>query len=329
MNPDSAALVRESWAILAPRADALAAAFYEHLFALDPDARALFARVDMTAHRATFVAMVGHLVAVLDDPGVLVSETIPSGRRHGGYGVTARDYDVAGTALQLALIDALGARGTPATRDAWRELWTLLAAVMQRAGRGPAAARAGSPAPAPAPAPVPQQRARHERARRASRSGARVPAGERRRDRARDGPPVVAGHQHARVGRVVGDQLATHPARRGAADGDDGRDGRVARLGRGAGGVDRREGGGGARGHPPRHPPPRPAPGAIALRGNALRGSESDHALLTGRPSVPPVAAAGPTPRRRHDPANPPERIAHGARPCPARSASPAPPPSP
>lgn len=137
MTPESAALVRASWAAVAPRVDAVAADFLARLFALDPDARALFAHVDMPMHRAKFVAMLDHLVDALDDPGLLVSESVPSGRRHGGYGVTARDYAAAGTALLQALAHALGPRFTPAVHDAWQELYALLAAVMQRAGSSP------------------------------------------------------------------------------------------------------------------------------------------------------------------------------------------------
>lgn len=144
MSPEAAALVRATWAQLQPDVDAVTADFYARLFARDPEARALFAHVDMPAQRRKFAHTLGAMIRVLDDPGVLVSESVPSGRRHAGYGVRARDYATVGVALLQALEQALGAAWTPAVRDAWRELYDLLAAVMRRAGER--APRAGTPA---------------------------------------------------------------------------------------------------------------------------------------------------------------------------------------
>ena len=134
MSPESSALVRSTWSEIAPRTDEVSRDFYARLFELDPEARALFDGTDMDALRAKFMHTIATMVAVLDDPGVLVSESVPLGRRHGGYGVRARDYELAGTALMDALERVLGDRWTRETRDAWRELYALLAGVMMRAG---------------------------------------------------------------------------------------------------------------------------------------------------------------------------------------------------
>jgi hemoglobin-like flavoprotein len=137
MHPAAAAHIRATWATLAPNADALADDFYRRLFDLSPETAALFAHVDMRHQRGKFMGMLGELIRVLDDPGVLVSEAVPSGRRHAGYGARAEHYPLVGAALLQALEHALGDAWTPDVREAWRELYTLVAAVMQRAGTRP------------------------------------------------------------------------------------------------------------------------------------------------------------------------------------------------
>ena len=141
MHPDALALVRASWRELAPHADAVASDFYARRFALDERAAGLFAHVDMAAQRAKLLQMLQAMVDVADDPGRLVSEAVPSGRRHAGYGATRRDYELAGAALLQAMAASLGDRWTPPVREAWRELYELLAAVMVRAGEKSEGAR--------------------------------------------------------------------------------------------------------------------------------------------------------------------------------------------
>lgn len=134
MSPEAAAHIRASWAQLVPQADAVADDFYRRLFVASPEAARLFSHVDMAAQRKKFMHMVGELVRVLDDPGVLVSESVPSGRRHAGYGARDEHYAVVGGVLLQAIEHALGPAYTPDVAAAWRELYTLVSAVMRRAG---------------------------------------------------------------------------------------------------------------------------------------------------------------------------------------------------
>jgi hemoglobin-like flavoprotein len=134
VSPEAAAHVRASWAQLVPEADAVADDFYRRLFEASPDAAQLFAHVDMPTQRRKFMHMVGELVRVLDDPGVLVSESVPSGRRHAGYGARDEHYAVVGGVLVQSIERALGPAFTPDVAAAWRELYTLVSAVMRRAG---------------------------------------------------------------------------------------------------------------------------------------------------------------------------------------------------
>src|SRR5829696_3509294 len=131
MTPESERLVRETWERLAPMTDEVVGAFYARLFEANPDAARLFAATNMTEQRRKFAAMLAEIVRVLDRPELLVGEVAASGRRHVHYGVKDRDYDDVGAALLWALEHRLGAAFTPDVRDAWREAYALLAAVMR------------------------------------------------------------------------------------------------------------------------------------------------------------------------------------------------------
>jgi hemoglobin-like flavoprotein len=133
MTPEHEALVRQSWSRLAARQEPLAAAFYERLFEMDPRVRQLFAGVDMAQQRRKFMRMLDELVGALDAPSELVAQAIALGRRHVDYGALERDYDTVGAALIGAIEDELGEREfTPATREAWREAFALVAGLMRR-----------------------------------------------------------------------------------------------------------------------------------------------------------------------------------------------------
>ena len=134
MSPEHEALIRTTWAEITPRADELTERFYQILFDIHPTARALFGHVDRTALGLKVVRMLDEIVKVVDQPWLLVSVLAPLGRHHAGYGVDRYHYE----AGCIALLSALRAVGGPAftseAEQAWRELYRLVAAVMERAG---------------------------------------------------------------------------------------------------------------------------------------------------------------------------------------------------
>lgn len=134
MTPEHASVVRDTWAVLEPRADEVMAQFYALLFELAPDAKAMFARVDMALQRQKFAEMLAAMVHLLEDPEDIIVAAGPSARRHVAYGVKDRHLDAGREALIGALDVALGGQFTPAARQAWRELYDLAANVMRRAG---------------------------------------------------------------------------------------------------------------------------------------------------------------------------------------------------
>lgn len=144
MTPEQASLVRASWAALAPRLAELTDRFYEALFQLDPEARALFDRTDRGALGRKLAQTLDEIVGVIEEPGRLVSVLAPLGRRHRGYGVDQHHYDLAGAAL-LTAIRETGNGLSAEAEQAWREVYGLVAAVMLRAGDAPPQRPAAAP----------------------------------------------------------------------------------------------------------------------------------------------------------------------------------------
>jgi hemoglobin-like flavoprotein len=135
VGPEQEVLIRTTWAEITPRAAELTDRFYLVLFDIHPTARALFGQVDRTALGRKVVRMLDEIVKLVDQPWLLVSVLAPLGKHHAGYGVDRYHYE----AGCIALLSALRAVGGPAftseAEQAWRELYRLVAAVMERAGR--------------------------------------------------------------------------------------------------------------------------------------------------------------------------------------------------
>jgi len=139
MTDEQQAMVRASFAQVAPNAPAVAALFYERLFQLDPSLRPLF-KGDMAAQGRKLMAMIGTAVANLHQLDSVAPAVAQMGQRHVAYGVKQGDYATVGQALLWTLQQGLGEGFTPPVRAAWTECYQTLAAVMTTA------AASGSPA---------------------------------------------------------------------------------------------------------------------------------------------------------------------------------------
>jgi hemoglobin-like flavoprotein len=130
MTPMQVKLVQESWKHVLPIKDEAAQMFYARLFELNPELQGLF-KGEMSEQRRKLMAMIGVAVSSLDRVETLVPVLRELGRKHGNYGVQARDYDTVGTALLWTLEQGLGAGFTSDVRAAWTDTYGLLAATMQ------------------------------------------------------------------------------------------------------------------------------------------------------------------------------------------------------
>jgi hemoglobin-like flavoprotein len=112
--------------------DALAAAFYARLFALDPTIKTLF-QGDMVAQGRKFTQMLTSILECIDRLDQVVPAVWLMGKRHGGYGVEHRHYETAREALIWALDRCTEGGLPPDTTVAWALLYNFLVATMEQA----------------------------------------------------------------------------------------------------------------------------------------------------------------------------------------------------
>lgn len=136
MTPNDKNLVRETFALVVPIADQAAAIFYGRLFEIAPYFRPLF-KGDMQEQGKKLMQMIGVAVANLDNLEAVVPAVQKLGQRHVGYGVQAADYDIVGAALLWTLEQGLGEAFTTEVKQAWTNVYTVLANTMQQAAYAP------------------------------------------------------------------------------------------------------------------------------------------------------------------------------------------------
>jgi hemoglobin-like flavoprotein len=140
MTPEQKGLVQASFAQVVPIREAVAELFYARLFQLDPSLRSLFTG-DMKEQGAKLMAMIAIAVKGLDRLETIVPAVRALGRRHAGYGVTQRHYDLVGAALLWTLERSFGPAFSDEVRTAWAACYRLLADTMTQATEAlPAAA---------------------------------------------------------------------------------------------------------------------------------------------------------------------------------------------
>ena len=94
-----------------PIGDAAARLFYDRLLEIDPSTRPLFRGIDPAEQRKKLLQVLSAAIAGLDDLDGLVPTVEALGRRHAGYGVKDKHYDLVGFALLWTLERALGKTG--------------------------------------------------------------------------------------------------------------------------------------------------------------------------------------------------------------------------
>ena len=133
MTPDELALVEADGAAVRAMPDEFATVFYDTLFELAPETRALFPD-DLVAQRGKLVNELGFLVdaatAAGGEFGEFVTRASDLGRRHVEYGVASHDYAPVGQALMAALRTSI-ADWDDAHEAAWMKLYRLIADVMR------------------------------------------------------------------------------------------------------------------------------------------------------------------------------------------------------
>ena len=135
MTPNQARLIRETWDVVVPNADAVARQFYKNLFEIDPTAASLFSGTDMDRQHTLLLKALCQVVENVDRPDLLIPVLQELGRRHVRYGVEERHYASVGAALIKTLEQGLGAAFTEPIQSAWTAAYTFISTTMQKASR--------------------------------------------------------------------------------------------------------------------------------------------------------------------------------------------------
>lgn len=122
-------LVTDSWQKVLPIKETAAELFYNRLFELDPSLQGMF-KGDMKEQGDRLMNMINISVNALNRLEDVVPAIQAMGRRHKDYGVQRPHYDTVAQALLWTLGQGLGPAFTAEVKDAWTEVYTLLATTM-------------------------------------------------------------------------------------------------------------------------------------------------------------------------------------------------------
>ena len=129
MTPKQVALVQDSFAKVALISEAAAVLFYDRLFDIAPQMKAMFPD-DMIEQRRKLMAMLAGVVKGLGNLGQVLPAAGALAKRHVSYGAKAEHYPVVGAALLWTLEKGLGDGWTPEVADAWGTAYGTLSGYM-------------------------------------------------------------------------------------------------------------------------------------------------------------------------------------------------------
>jgi hemoglobin-like flavoprotein len=129
MTPDQVKIVQDSFAKVAPIADQAATIFYNRLFEVAPQVKAMFPP-DLTEQRRKLMAMLATVVSGLGNLESVLPAASALAIRHVAYGAKPEHYPVVGGALLWTLERGLGQDWTPEVAAAWTAAYGTLSSYM-------------------------------------------------------------------------------------------------------------------------------------------------------------------------------------------------------
>jgi hemoglobin-like flavoprotein len=130
MTPKQIQLVQGTFEMLVPIADTAVALFYNRMFELDPSLRVLFP-TDMARQRQKLIETLATAVRGLETPDEFTAMLRELGRRHVEYGVRPAHYQTMNEALIWMLGQGLGKQFSDEMKEAWLEMYQIVANAMQ------------------------------------------------------------------------------------------------------------------------------------------------------------------------------------------------------
>jgi nitric oxide dioxygenase len=129
MNPTQIKLVQESFAKIAPISETAAVLFYDRLFEVAPQVKAMFP-ADMKEQRKKLMTTLAVVVNGLGNLESILPAASSLAMRHVSYGAKKEHYPVVGAALLWTLEKGLGDAWTPELADAWTTAYGTLSGFM-------------------------------------------------------------------------------------------------------------------------------------------------------------------------------------------------------
>jgi hemoglobin-like flavoprotein len=123
-------VLEESFDLVAPRADELVERFYEHFFAMAPEAQRLFADSTMTRQHQTILIALLQFRRSLRDLRIVMPGLRALGARHAMHGARPKHYAYAGVALLHAMADVGGSEWRDVYTWAWAEAYQFVQDTM-------------------------------------------------------------------------------------------------------------------------------------------------------------------------------------------------------
>ena len=133
MTPDRAALVRESWARLAPGRDVAVHRFRDRLQSVSPRTAAAFECLDDPIRLDALLAGLDSVIAATASDEDLVPAMARVARRFNGYGPTPGEYLLVRDVLLDVIADLHGEEAPAELRHAPKVLGSTLRAWMEQA----------------------------------------------------------------------------------------------------------------------------------------------------------------------------------------------------
>jgi NAD(P)H-flavin reductase/hemoglobin-like flavoprotein len=128
------ATLKQSFALIEPIAEKVAAYFYARLFLANPELRSMFP-LAMDTQRKHFVAALAHTVWSLDDPQALTEYLSQLAVDHRKFGVREDHYQAVGETLVATLRAFSGGLWTAGTQSTWEAAFNHISTVMIQAAR--------------------------------------------------------------------------------------------------------------------------------------------------------------------------------------------------
>src|SRR6201992_2250362 len=129
MTPDQVQLVQQSFSKVAPISDQAAILFYDRLFEVAPQVKAMFP-TDLREQRKKLMATLAVVVGGLGNIETVLPAASALAKRHVGYGAKPEHYPVVGGALLWTLEKGLGDDWTPEVAHAWIAAYGTLSGFM-------------------------------------------------------------------------------------------------------------------------------------------------------------------------------------------------------